>query len=185
MSNRTGKETHITLVPANPGLAEYWQENREDPETRRYNPLMPSTVESLRERLSQASSDLAEYERANSYFWAIQAEGEVVGHVTLQNINRTMLTAEIGYGVSQAARGQGVGTQGVGLVAHNVFSQTLLRKLIAFVHEENLPSRKLLERLGFRQEGLLREHYLVNGIPANEAIYGLLKSDLRQSFGES
>jgi ribosomal-protein-alanine N-acetyltransferase len=45
------------------------------------------------------------------------------------------------------------------------------------VHEENLPSRKLLENVGFHQEGILREHYLVNGKPANEIIFGLLRRD--------
>ena len=75
-----------------------------------------------------------------------------------------MLTAEVGYGVDAKAWGQGVGTAAI-------------RKLIAFVHEDNIASRRLLEKAGFVQEGLLREHYLVNGIPADEAVYGLLRSD--------
>lgn len=101
-----------------------------------------------------------------------------LGHVTLQNINRLMRTVEIGYGVSAQSRGRGIATSAVRMVCRNVFESTDMRKLIAFVHEGNLASRKVLDRVGFNQEGLLREHYLVNGEPVNEVIYGLLRSDL-------
>jgi [ribosomal protein S5]-alanine N-acetyltransferase len=171
----------ILIDSADPSLATWWFEERKDPETRRYNPLAPSSVESLRERLSKASSDLAEYERADSFLWIIRSGKEPIGHVSLQNINRMMRTAEIGYGVTQSARGRGIGARVVRLVAQNVFAQTPIRKLIAFVHEQNLPSCKLLEKVGFRQEGLLRQHYIVNGVAANEAIYGLLKEELIQT----
>jgi RimJ/RimL family protein N-acetyltransferase len=54
---------------------------------------------------------------------------------------------------------------------------TPLRKLIAYVHEGNTPSRRVLEKTGFQAEGLLREHYLIDGMPVNEVIYGLLRKD--------
>jgi ribosomal-protein-alanine N-acetyltransferase len=168
----------IELLPPDPSVAEWWYRDRQDPDAIQYNPLAPATVESLRERLAKSSSDLANLDKADAFFWVAKRGDEIVGHVTMQNINRSMLTAEIGYGVSRQVRGQGIGTLEVRLLAQNVFSQTRLRKLIAFVHEDNLASRKLLENVGFREEGLLREHYLVNGKPANEVIYGLLKSDL-------
>jgi len=41
-----------------------------------------------------------------------------------------------------------------------------------------MASRKILDRVGFQNEGLLREHYIVNGSVANEVIYGLLRGDL-------
>jgi len=45
------------------------------------------------------------------------------------------------------------------------------------VHEENRASRRVLEKSGFVQEGLLREHYLINGQPVNEVLYGLLRQE--------
>lgn len=167
----------IDLMSVTTELAEWWNRMRQDSETVRYNPLAPSTIESLRERLTHASSNLEDYETADSYFWAVRFCNDLVGHVTLQNINRMMLTAEIGYGISSLARGKGIGTEAVQQVARNVFEFTPIRKLIAFVHEDNAASKKLLEKVGFRQEGLLREHFIVNGKTANEVIYGLLKRD--------
>jgi ribosomal-protein-alanine N-acetyltransferase len=45
------------------------------------------------------------------------------------------------------------------------------------VHEENQASRRVLEKLGFQEEGLLREHYIINGTPVNEVLYALLKHE--------
>ncbi len=168
----------ITFSHADPALAEWWFCDRQEAETLRFNPIAPSTVESLKERLSKASSDLALFETSDSYFWFVKENDQIVGHVTMQNINRMMLTAEIGYGISASFRGRGLATVAVHKLATEAFSKTSLRKLIAFVHDGNVPSRKALENVGFRQEGILREHYLVNGIPTNEIIYGLLRSDL-------
>jgi ribosomal-protein-alanine N-acetyltransferase len=169
---------NIILAPAETGTATWWYSDRQDPETQKYNPLAPSSIDSLKERLSRASSSLTDFNQADSFFWVAKSDSEVVGHVTMQNINRMMLTAEIGYGVSRHARGRGVGTFEVRLLVRSAFEQTPLRKLIAFVHEDNQPSRRLLEKVGFHQEGLLREHYLVNGLPTNEVIYGLLKGEV-------
>src|SRR4051812_47127616 len=105
----------IEFGPAELSLADWWFEDRKDPETRKYNPLAPSTVDSLRERLSKASSDLSDYEKADSFFWIVKEGGSVVGHVTMQNINRMMRTAEIGYGVTLTARGRGIGAKEVRL----------------------------------------------------------------------
>ncbi len=180
MKFRSAEEDKITFSPADPNLAEWWFRDRQEAETLRFNPLAPSTVESLRERLSKSSSDLGSFETSEAYFWFVKKADEIVGHVTMQNINRMMLTVEIGYGVSSHFRGRGFATFAIRKLASDVFSNTPIRKLIAFVHEENISSRKALENAGFHLEGLLREHYLVNGKPTNEVIYGLLRSDLKR-----
>lgn len=168
----------ITFVSANPNLAEFFYELRQDPINKRYNPLLPATIESLRKRLSQASSDWADFDKADSFFWFLQHESNLVGIVSLQNINRVMLTAEIGYGIATEVRGRGLATQAIYQLTRNAFAQTPLRKLAAFVHEDNLASRKVLEKIGYRNEGLLRAHFLINGEPANEIIYGILRTEL-------
>jgi hypothetical protein len=86
-----------------------------------------------------------------------------------------MLFAEIGYAVAAEERGRGYATAAVRTVTELMFRQTPLRKLIAFVHEGNHASRRVLEKAGYRQEGFLREHYVVNGKPANELLFGILR----------
>lgn len=178
---RSIEKKEITFSPADPKLAEWWFNDRQESETVRFNPLSPSTIETLQERLSKASSDLTLFETSESYFWFVKKAEEIVGHVTMQNINRMMLTAEIGYGISPQFRGRGFAGFAIRKLASDVFSKTPIRKLIAFVHEENISSRKALENAGFHLEGVLREHYLVNGLPTNEIIYGLLRSEFSKS----
>ena len=63
-------------------------------------------------------------------------------------------------------------------MTQRTFSESPLRKLIAYVHEDNAASRKVLEKAGYEAEGLLREHYLINGMPVNEVIYGVLRREI-------
>lgn len=89
-----------------------------------------------------------------------------------------MLTAEIGYNIAPEARGKGYATAAVRLATHKAFTESPLRKLIAYVHEDNAASRRVLEKAGYTAEGLLREHYLINGAPVNEIIYGTLRREV-------
>jgi ribosomal-protein-alanine N-acetyltransferase len=168
----------ITFRPADPDLAEFFYEHRQDPINLRHNPLIPSTIEMLRERLSKANSHWDDFESAESFFWFLEHESRLVGISSVQNINRMMLTAEIGYGISPEFRGKGLATLAVRQLTESAFEKTPLRKLIAFVHDQNLASCRVLEKASYRREGILREHFLINGAPANEVIYGILRKEI-------
>jgi ribosomal-protein-alanine N-acetyltransferase len=84
---------------------------------------------------------------------------------------------EIGYGFAESHHGKGIATAAVRLLVEKIFRETNLRKLLAYVHEENIASCRVLEKVGFQEEGLLRDHYLILGNPVNEILYGLLKQE--------
>jgi RimJ/RimL family protein N-acetyltransferase len=60
--------------------------------------------------------------------------------------------AEIGYGLAGSARGRGLGTEAVGMLAAWVELQPGVRRVIADALVGNAPSRRVLERLGFRPD---------------------------------
>jgi RimJ/RimL family protein N-acetyltransferase len=64
------------------------------------------------------------------------------------------------------------------LVAH-AFGALDLNRLEADIDPRNTASARVLERLGFRREGLLRERWIVNGEKSDSAIYGLLRAEWR------
>lgn len=167
----------LSIVPANPNHAEAWYSWRQDPEAKKYNPFAPSSIEALRERLSKASSAISQFDKAENFIWLLKEGEEVVGNLSLHNINRMMLTAEIGYMISPQARGKGFATYCVRYLTQLCFEKTPLRKLIAYVHEDNIPSARVLEKNGYKAEGLLREHYLIDGKPENEIIFGILAKE--------
>lgn len=168
----------MTLAPGDIELLDSYYEYYLDGETRRFDPFPAPSIESLKERFAKASSQLSEFRNARSFFWFVKRGTQTVGHVSLNNLNPMMMTAEIGFGVFPSERRKGIATNSIRLVTRKIFSESPVRKLIAFVHENNFPSRKALESAGYQQEGLFRESYVLNGHPCNEAVYGVLPGDL-------
>jgi RimJ/RimL family protein N-acetyltransferase len=169
---------NVEFVAADPAFALQLHQYRSDSITRQYNPVLQSSLEETLARLQKSSSNFNEFDTAESFFFFLKVGEEIVGNVALNNINRQMLTAEIGYGVFANARKRGIASTAVCQFTQLVFQKTPLRKLIAFVNDENEASKRVLEKAGYIKEGLLREHFLINGLPANELIYGVLRKDL-------
>lgn len=57
------------------------------------------------------------------------------------------------------------------------FQELNLNHIEADIDPRNAPSRRCLERLGFKQEGYLRERWIVNDEACDSALYGLILSD--------
>lgn len=168
---------NIELVPTTPDYAELWHEWRAEPNTIRFNPLAQSSVEELRERMARMSSDLSDLEAAEMYQFFFRYQSDLVGSATLKDINHKMAYGEIGYEVVGKHQGKGIGAQAVGQFVSKIFSETKLRRIIAYVAEDNIASCRLLQKLGFVREGVLREHYIINGKPTNEILFALMRSD--------
>jgi [ribosomal protein S5]-alanine N-acetyltransferase len=167
----------IRLVPYHPSFLDPFITWRQQPSALKFNPLKKMSREEAGKVLSSEGYELTDLTRFENFRWFVEAEGEVVGNVSLKNINTTMYYADIGYGVSETHQGKGIATEAVRLVIQKIFSETKLRKIMAYVQELNVPSCHVLEKLGFKREGLLREHYIINGRPENEVLFGLLKKE--------
>jgi [ribosomal protein S5]-alanine N-acetyltransferase len=146
----------------------------------RHNPLQAMSKEGIANMLESEGSDLSQWRKYETYRWFVECDGATVGSVGLKNISHTMGYGEIGYGIGEAYQGKGIATSAVGLLVGMCFRESPLRKLLAYVHDTKLASCKVLQKLGFTQEGLLREHYIINGVPENELLFGLLKREWKQ-----
>lgn len=85
--------------------------------------------------------------------------------------------AEIGYWLAKPYWGQGIMTDVVGAYVRYAFAELQLLKLVAHVFEFNAASARVLEKNGFKLEGLLRKHFQKNGQLLDARLYGLLKED--------
>ena len=83
----------------------------------------------------------------------ITVGGELVGECGWLDGPPDNGDAEIGYGLASSARGRGLGTEAVGLLASWVEQQPGVDRVVADVLVGNDSSRRLLERLGFRAGG--------------------------------
>jgi len=113
--------------------------------------------------------------------WAIADRGNdrLIGSLTLFNINRAQGRADIGYALHSRQWGKGYAKEALRPVLDYVFDTLKLRRVEADIDPRNTSSCKLVEGLGFRHEGLLRERWLVDDALQDSAIYGLLARDWR------
>ena len=166
----------VQIITSKPEYFDLWIKWRAECNTRRYNPIKDDP-EAGRERFFKGGTTLANLKSAEEFLFFVSWQGKIVGNVSLKNISHMMMYGEIGFGLAQDYQGKGLGTKAVREFVEKIFSETYLRRLIAYVAEDNLPSCRVLEKIGFQREGLLRQHYIINDVPTNEVIYGLLRSD--------
>jgi len=86
-----------------------------------------------------------------------------VGWVSLRVAERDLTTGEIGYSIVRDFRGRGIATQAVRALLDEAFTEGGLTRINAYCLPENMPSRRLLERLTFLPEGTLPRGATVNG----------------------
>ena len=167
----------IRLIPYRPEFLDLFISWRNESHSVRHNPLSPMTREDTALQRLAEGFDLSDLRKYESYRWFIETESSVVGSVSIKNISHMMACAEIGYGVSESHQRRGIATMAVAALIDKAFNESPLRKLVAYVHDQNVPSCRVLEKLGFQREGFLREHYIINGSPENEILFGLLKRE--------
>ncbi len=106
----------------------------------------------------------AEARKGRMLPYVIDVDGRFRGQLTIGNVNHGSLrSAWIGYWVSTEVTGGGVGTAAVALGLDHSFGPVGLHRVEATVRPENVPSRKVLAKVGFREEGLLKRYLNVDG----------------------
>jgi ribosomal-protein-alanine N-acetyltransferase len=112
-------------------------------------------------------------------FWAVADAGtdRCLGLVNYHDGHIRSKRVTIGYIIDPARHRQGIATEAVSAMLDFCFGELGLRRVQAFIIPENTASRALVEKLGFRREGLLRDNLRVGDIWRNEMLYALLKTD--------
>ncbi|MBI3296215.1 MAG: GNAT family N-acetyltransferase [Deltaproteobacteria bacterium] len=167
----------VALVPIQPKHFAILYSWRLEPNTARHNPTANLTLAQYKTRLSKVSSNLKERGKWD-FRWMSEIGGVAVGSVSL-DVNLQQNYGELGYLVSQKHQGRGIGGKMVPLFVDKVFRESKLDRIVATVSEKNAASRAILERIGSVQEGVLRNHFLIQGKRVNQIFYGLLRSEWR------
>lgn len=102
-----------------------------------------------------------------------------IGNCGLVGIERENRTATLGIFIGEEdCRGRGYGAEALRLLCRFAFDELDLRKIRLDVQAENAAAIKTYERLGFRQEGLLRAEIYRKGRPLDVVRMGLLKEEI-------
>ncbi|MET4921808.1 GNAT family protein [Streptomyces sp. PSRA5] len=105
------------------------------------------------------------------------AGGTLVGTATLSRIDNHNRSAHIGLGLLPAARGQGYGTDAVGVLCHYGFTVRGPHRLQIETLSDNTAMPRSAERNGFVREGVLRSSAWVMGEFLYDVLLGLLAQD--------
>jgi ribosomal-protein-alanine N-acetyltransferase len=148
-----------------------------DPEVMRYGSRGPFvSADDAREYLR----DIREGFAARRLFqWGITvaSSDSVVGTCTIFGLDREHRRCELGFFLARRFWGQGIAFRALGALLRFAFDELALHRIEADADPRNERSLRLLERLGFRREGLLRERYLVGGELQDAVVFGLLRRD--------
>ena len=108
-----------------------------------------------------------------------KATGKVIGNCGFHNWFTDHERAELGYFLHENYRNKGFMSEALDCVIQNGFYKMKLNRIEAFISPDNLPSTKLITKLGFIQEGLLRQHYKHENHIHDSLVYSLLKSEYK------
>ena len=107
------------------------------------------------------------------------------GEVNINHVLRgAMQTATIGYWVDRAFAGQGLVAEGVVVVAEFAFEQLLLHRLEICIVPRNDNSRRVMDKLAIREEGVAVRALEINGTWEDHVRYGLTLEEWRQRRNE-
>ena len=93
------------------------------------------------------------------------------------NLHENRLLADIGFTLATAYHGRGYASEAVRGVLGHLFRIRGLHKVSAECDARNIASARLLERVGFTREGLLREQTWIKNEWTDDLIYGLLAAE--------
>lgn len=150
-----------------------------DPEAMRFWSASPvADIEQIRERI-RLVRDWFTAREGLQWAIALHDDDRCVGTATLFNISPPNRRAEFGCSLARMLWGQGIAREAVGMMLRFGFDHLGLERIEADIDPRNANSIRLVERMGFQREGVLRARWRVGGQVQDSALYGLLREDFR------
>lgn len=123
----------------------------------------------------------ADYENESYYDWAVEFEGEVIGSVTVVNMNNKNECAELGYTLGYDYWNRGITTEAVSAVRDFLFEEVGVHRIEITHAVKNPASGRVARKCGFKYEGIKRESYRnYKGKFYDVAVYGIVRKDWKK-----
>jgi len=120
---------------------------------------------------------LLELNQQQSLSLGIFRHQQIIGGIGMYNWDQQLKKAQVGYWIAQDFEGQGIVTRCAGRFVDFLFDRLKLNKIELHYALTNKRSAAVCERLGAKTEGIIRTGCLVNGMPEDMVITGILRTE--------
>ncbi|UVI27278.1 GNAT family N-acetyltransferase [Paenibacillus spongiae] len=134
----------------------------------------PDKTNSVDDTRAFISRSLNRFANNNGYWAGIWYKGQIAGSIGFLRIDWDAMRTEIGYWLGSKFEGIGLMTNACKAFVDHAFNDLNLRKIEIGVATNNIKSRAIPERLGFTQEGVIRNYERLHNQFLDRVIYGLV-----------
>ncbi len=136
----------------------------------------PYTIEDAKKFIAHA---IWGWKKGTQYVFVIEKEDKFIGVCDLHEVDKHNSNAKVGMWIGRKWWGKGYGTSALKLILEFAFKDLKLHRVEGIAFEWNTASRRIMEKCGFKFEGLRRESFKLKGKYQNEAIYGILANEFK------
>lgn len=143
----------------------------------RWEATIPNGAASFDMRLSIRRL-LQQYRDGGGYPFVMEHDGEIAGQLNVWGVSRgSLCSATIGYWVSERFAGKGITPTAVALATDASFNEFGLHRMEICIRPENEASLRVVQKLGFRYEGLRRRYIHIDGDWRDHYAFALTRED--------
>jgi ribosomal-protein-serine acetyltransferase len=148
--------------------------------------FMPWAVDPrIEETAAFIERSLAEFARGDGFQGGLWRRGELIGGIGTPNFDRLNSRTEVGYWLGADVEGNGLMGRAVAHLLRHLYEAEGMNRIEIRARSDNHRSRAIPERLGFTQEGTLRQQVFEGGAWRDHVVYSLLRSEWQQRQEEA
>lgn len=129
---------------------------------------------------------IAQYDQTDCYAWAIelQERRKLIGIVRIFDVSTYNKRGELSFIVNPSFQGQGLALEAISAIFGFCFNKAGLNRIQAKCAPENYSSAKLMQNLGMKYEGTLKQFWIKKETFTDAKIYSIVAEDYRKLLSE-
>lgn len=170
----------VVLRPLTPSYFKAWREIRRrnsgwlTPWEPARSPGLPDVVESRDAFAMRCSARERERQLGTAFGFGIFIEGRLAGEINLSSVQRgPFQSAYAGYWIDESYAGHGYTPEALVLLVQFAFEQLQLHRVQISIIPRNIRSRRVVEKLKVREEGLALRYLEINGVWEDHVRYAI------------
>ncbi len=151
---------------------------RSNVEVNRYQGWIPKTIADVRDFILNKVSSEINLQGTWFQFTILKKDNdELIGDIGIHFLESDNFQVEMGCTLSKDHQGKGYAFEAVKEIVNFIFENLGKRRIVVSIDSRNQSSIRLIERLGFRKKGLVKESSELNSEWTDDLVYAVLKEE--------